>query len=466
LNFRLFYHKIDKTFKKIAFDDNLKKRFSLVVQESVLLVLRRSILSCTKTKYNFNPITKVTIFREIPPTAGMPLYAKDFLSVCLKKNRQSSLEEDFKDYLNAPYAKVTYSGTAAFYIILEALKGLSSKKTVIIPSFICPLLPLAIHRAGLRVTVCDINKDNFNFDSRKLQALCLNNDDILAIVAVHLGGIPVDFDEIKQITGNEEIFIIEDCAQSLGAEYKDKKVGTLGDFSFFSLCRGKGLTIYEGGLIVTKKESDSAKVDATIERIVNTDFLSETLKILELFGYWIFYRPELFWWAFRLPQVFWDWRGEHLRASTEYFTVDFPLHKISGIRKSIGHVAFARLDRELDKQRQKASSYIENLRDMPGAKLITELPGSKATYPYLTLLLDDPIKRKKAQEVFRSSGLGVSQIYTLAITDYDYLKRVVKNTDCPNGSFMAQNHITLTTSTFLKDKDLNSVIDTVKNIIY
>ncbi len=408
----------------------------------------------------------MTIFREIPPTAGLPLYAKDFLSVCLKKNRQSSLEEDFKDYLNAPYAKVTYSGTAAFYIILEALKGLSSKKTVIIPSFICPLLPLAIHRAGLRVTVCDINKDNFNFDSRKLQTLCLNNDDILAIVAVHLGGIPVDFEEIKQITGNEEIFIIEDCAQSLGAAYKDKKVGTLGDFSFFSLSRGKGLTIYEGGVIVTKKESDSVKIDATIERIVNTDFLSETLKILELFGYWIFYRPKLFWWAFRLPQVFWDWRGEHLRALTEYFTVDFPLHKISGIRKSIGHVAFARLDRELDKQRQKASSYIENLRVMPGAKLIIEPPGSKATYPYLTLLLDDPIKRKKAQEVFRNSGLGVSQIYALAITDYDYLKRIVKNTDCPNGRFMAQNHITLTTSTFLKDKDLNSVIDTLRNITY
>jgi len=410
--------------------------------------------------------TKVTIFREIPPTAGLPLYAKDFLSICLKKNRQSSLEEDFKDYLNAPYAKVTYSGTAAFYIILEGLKGLSSKKTVIIPSFICPLVPLAIHRASLRVAVCDINKDNFNFDLRKLQALCLNNDDILAIVAVHLGGIPVDFEEIKQIAGNKEIFIIEDCAQSLGAVYKDKKVGTLGDFSFFSLCRGKGLTIYEGGVIVTKKESGSVKIDATIERIVNTDFLSETLKILELFGYWIFYRPELFWWAFRLPQVFWDWRGGHLRALTEYFTVGFPLHKISRIRKSIGHVAFARLDKELDKQRQKASSYIENLRDIPGVKLITESPEAKATYPYLTLLFNDPIKCEKAKEAFRNSGLGVFQIYAMAITDYDYLKRIVKNTDSPNGRFIAQNHITLTTSTFLKDKDLNSVIDTVRNITY
>ncbi len=406
----------------------------------------------------------MSIFREIPPTAGFPLYAKDFLSIFLKKNRQGSLEEDFKNYLNAPYAKVTYSGTAAFYLILESLKNLSSKRTVIIPSFICPLVPLAIYRAGLHVTVCDINKDNFNFDLRQLQELCSKNNDALAIVAVHLGGIPIDFEEIEQIARNDKIFIIEDCAQSLGAMYKDKKAGTLGDFSFFSLCRGKGLTIYEGGLIVTKKESDSVKIDATIERIVSNDFFSESLKILELLGYWIFYRPQLFWWVFRLPQIFWDWRGEHLRALTEYFTADFPLHKVSKIRKSIGHVTFARLEREIDKQRQRASSYIESLKGIPGIKLITESHEIKATYPYLTLLFNNPIKRKKAQEKFRNSGLGVFQVYAQAITDYDYLKDIVGNYDSPNARYLAEREISLTTSTFLKEEDIDSVVGIIKSL--
>ncbi len=363
-----------------------------------------------------------------------------------------------------PYAKVIYSGTAAFYLILESLKGSSSRKTVIIPSFICPLVPLAIYRAGLRVAVCDINKDNFNFDLRQLQALCLQNNDILAIVAVHLGGIPIDFEEIKQIARNDKIFIIEDCAQSLGAMYKDKKVGTLGDFSFFSLCRGKGLTIYEGGVIVTKKENDSVKIDATIEQIVNNDFFSESLKILELLGYWIFYRPQLFWWVFRLPQIFWYWRGEHLRALTEYFTIGFPLHKVSKIRKSIGHVTFARLEKEIYKQRQKASRYIENLKDIPGIKLITESSGTRATYPYLTLLFNDPIKCKKAKEIFRNSGLGVFQIYAMAITDYDYLKDIVGNHDSPNARYLAERQISLTTSTFLKEENLDSVVGIIKGL--
>ncbi len=406
----------------------------------------------------------MSIFREIPPTAGFPLYVKDFLSVLSDKNHRGSLEEDFKNYLDVPYAKVTYSGTAAFYLILESLKGISFKKTVIIPAFICPLVPLAIQRAGLRVRVCDVNKDNFNFDLRKLETLCLDNGDILAILAVHLGGIPVDFEEIKQIAQKKRIFIIEDCAQSLGAIYKDEKAGTLGDFSFFSLCRGKGLTIYEGGAIITKNKCYSIKIDDTIERIANNDFLSESLKILELFGYWIFYRPGLFWWAFRLPQIFWDWRGKPLRALTEYFTESFPLHKVSKIRKTIGHMTFARLESEIKKQREKASGYIENLKGIPGIRLITESQQTKATYPYLTLLFNDPAKCKKAKEVFKNAGLGIFQIYAMAITDYDYLKRIIENTECPNARSLAQNHITLTTSTFLKNEELNSIVGIIKNI--
>jgi len=405
----------------------------------------------------------MSIFREIPPTAGLPLYAKDLLSIPSGQNHTGSLEEDLKEYLGMPHAKVTYSGTAAFYFILESLKGLSFKKTVIIPAFICPLLPLAIQKAGLRVAVCDIDIDNFNFDPHKLQDLCSRNNDILAIVAVHLAGIPVDLKEVKQIAQGHKIFLIEDCAQSMGAEYESKKTGALADFAFFSLCRGKGLTIYEGGLAATNNNGYSEKIDETIKRLANNAFFSESLKVLELFGYWIFYRPQLFWWVYRLPQAFWDWRGEHLRGMIEYFTLDFPLHKVSKIRKSIGHVAFRRLDNEIDKQRKRAFNYIENLRGIPGIKPITESNGSKASYPYLTLLFSDPQKCKRLREKFRRYGLGVSQIYALAITDYEYLKEIVGNTACPNARHIAQNHITLSTSTFLRNKDLISVVKIIRD---
>lgn len=405
----------------------------------------------------------MSIFREIPPTAGFPLYAQDLFSPFLKP---CSLEEDFKHYLGVPYAQVTYSGTAAFYIILEALKELSGKKTVIIPSFVCPLVALAIKRAGLKTCVCDIQKDNFNFDSARLEELCLKNKDILAIVAVHLAGIPVDLSALGQIAAKNKIFLIEDCAQSLGAGYQGKKTGAWGDFSFFSLCRGKGLTIYEGGIAVTQNKGYMAAMERAVKRIANRDFFSEGLKIFELFGYWIFYRPQLFWFVYRLPQIFWEWRRQDLRAVTEYFSPDFPVHRVSKIRKNIGHAGFWRLEQEIEKQREKAGYYIERLKNIPGLTLVTESIGAKANYPYLTLIFADPKNAQKTKTVLRSSRLGVSQVYALAITDYDYLKDAIEiKNPSPNARSLAQRHLTLSTSSFLQKKDLDNVVARIKSLV-
>jgi dTDP-4-amino-4,6-dideoxygalactose transaminase len=405
----------------------------------------------------------MNLFRELPPTAGLPLYARDIFCAFFKRNKSGSLEEDFKRYLGVSYAAVTYSGTAAFYIILESLKKLSTKKTVIIPSFICPLIALAIKRAGLKVLVCDINKDDFNFETSQLKRLCAKNNDILAIIAVHLAGIPVDFQPIQNLAKENGIFIIEDCAQSLGAVYQSKKTGTLGDFAFFSLCRGKGLTTYEGGVIVCNPKF-AALIDSELNRLAKFDIFSECLKILELFGYWIFYRPLLFWFVFRLPQLFWQMQGKMEKAFIEYFSVDFPLHKVSGIRKMAAHSMFYRLENELTRQRKTVADYTEALKGLKGIKLITEPTGSASNYPYLTLVFDETARRDKAFDIFKDSGLGVSLIYLSAITDYDYLKDITGAEACPNGRLIAKNHITLTTSHFLTKKDICSITERIKKI--
>lgn len=405
----------------------------------------------------------MNIFREIPPTAGFPIKTSDIFSLFLPKTKNGNFEDALTNYLGVKYARLTYSGTAAFYIILEALKGLSPKKKVIIPSYICPLLPLAIDRAGLIVEVCDIVEDSFNFNLEQLESLCLRND-VLAIVPVHLAGIPIDFDPLANIAKKYGIFLIEDCAQSLGASYKNNFTGTLGDFSFFSFCRGKGLTIYEGGLIVTKEARCREAVDSKLEELVNDDYFSEAIKILELFGYWIFYRPQLFWFVYRLPQIFWNLQGKKYKALIEYFTEDFPLHKVSRLRQSFGSASFYHLEKEISSQREKAARYIDKLSDIKGVYIIKEHGFSRATYPFLTLVFDDPGKKQKAVSLFENSGLGISQIYAAAIADYDYLKRIVPQKNFFSARNLAQRGITLSTSTFLKNGYLNEIVDKIRSI--
>ncbi len=408
--------------------------------------------------------TAMPILKEIPPTSGWSFRLQDFFSLS-RKNYANNLAGDFKTYLKADYVEITYSGTAALYFIFESLKKISPKRTVIIPAYVCPLVALAAKKSGLRIKVCDINYANFDYKYSALEEICANDSDILAIIIVHLAGIPLDFDRLNALAQGHEIFTIEDCAHALGAEYKGRLAGTLSDFSFFSLARGKGLTIYEGGALVSNKKEYSNILKETIEKLCHKDYLSEILKILELFGYWFFYRPLFFWFVFKLPQVFWKHRGNDVKAFGEEFDTDFDYHRVSSLRKFFGHISFYRLENEIKSQRQKALYYIKNLSGINGLKIIQENPATKAVYPFLVLLFDDIAKRNLVLETLDACGLGLSIIYVNPICDYAYLKDSLSFTNYDNARSFSSRQLTLSTSAFLKDKDLELIIGIIKKLL-
>jgi len=389
----------------------------------------------------------------------MSVYPKELLSAFAGRAASPNpLEDDFKKYLEINFAKVTSSGTAALYLILEALKVVSAKRTVVIPSYICTLVALAIHRAGLEVEVCDITGKDFNYDPIELERTCGSNKDILAVIVAHIGGIPVDLDTVGRITSKHGIFMIEDCAQSLGAQHKAALVGTFGDFSFFSLCRGKGLTIYEGGVLVVNKEEFIAPVNAAIGRLVKEKPFLGLLKTIELFGYWLFYRPELFWFVFNLPRDLWLAKGDKVRAFQDYHTADFPVYGVSRARQGIAHAAFDRLGKEIAAQREKALYLAEYLEKVDGIDVVKESPGDVATYPLLMVIFKDPERRRRALSVLQRSGLGASIMYLRSITDYEYLEAFVPRREPEKGRFLAARGMTLSTSTYLKREDLDRIV--------
>lgn len=405
------------------------------------------------------------IFKEIPPTAGFPFYLKDLLRLFIRRNSSDPLTEDFKQYLGVPYARVTYSGTAALYLILESLKTLSPKRTVVIPAYVCPLVPLAIKRAGLKIALCDIRRDNFAFDPQMLEQIYSANADILAIVPVHLGGIPLNLQRVEELSRSRGVFIVEDCAQSLGGSLNGRRLGTIGDFAFFSLCRGKGLTIYEGGVIATKDDAYGRIIDRKMAELVHADDCSEALKVAQLFGYWLFYRPSLFWFVFRLPQIFWNLRGDSLRAAMEHFDAGFAVHKVSYFRRLMGHLSFWRLEEEIGRQRNKAAYYAKLLKGVAGIRVIGESDGGGAVYPYLTLIFDDPGKKERTLHLLDTCGLGGSLIYCCAVNDYAYLKDIIPSGPCPNARYIAQRALTLSTNIFLKRAGQERVIRIIKGAL-
>lgn len=404
----------------------------------------------------------MSIFKEIPVTAGFPIKREDIAAIFDSKIDPVSIEEDFRHYLNVNYAAVVYSGTTSLYFILETIKLLTKKRTVLIPSYTCPLVPLAIKRAGFNMAICDITGYDFNYDISELEGMCSYNKDIAAVLAVHLAGIPVDFDSIENIAKKYAIYTIEDCALSLGADYKGKKAGSLGDFSFFSLCRGKGVTMYEGGVIVTNTGEYGRLLNGTIKRLEKEKKFPEALKIIELLGYGIIYRPEAFWFAYKLPEIFWNILRRPFKAGGEEYGLDFPTHRVSTLRKKVGHSMFLRLDKEALKQREKAAYYIEALKNSKGVKILTEPSYARSNYPYVTLLYDDNKKNSEVRKKLFSAGLGVSDVYSLPINEYGFLKGIMPAKDCPNARRIALTNLTLSTSEFMGRRDMDEVIEVIR----
>jgi len=149
------------------------------------------------------------------------------------------------------------SGTAALHLSLLAL-GIGKGDSVIVPAYSCIAPYNAVRYTGALPVLADTVKDGWSMDAEWVENYLINSKkhNIKAIIVVHLFGRPADMDAFLYISNKYSVPVIEDCALSLGAEYKGKKVGSFGHVSVFSFYATKVITTGEGGMII----SDSNKV--------------------------------------------------------------------------------------------------------------------------------------------------------------------------------------------------------------
>jgi len=169
-------------------------------------------------------------------------------------------ESSFADYLGVKHAISVASGTDALLISLRAI-DLKPDDEVIVPvfTFVSPAEVAAL--LGAKPVFVDVEKDSFNIDVSKIEPAITAKTK--AIIPVHLYGQSADVDDIKEIVGNRNLYIVEDCAQSVGATYKGAKVccrGHLGAVSFFPT---KNLGCFgDGGAVLTNDDSLTQQLKA------------------------------------------------------------------------------------------------------------------------------------------------------------------------------------------------------------
>ena len=163
----------------------------------------------------------------------------------------AGFEAEFAAYSGGRYGIALNSGTSALHLALIAA-GIGSGDEVITVPFTFVATVAAIVYTGARPILVDIDPDSYTIDVTKIERAITKRTK--AILPVHLYGQPADLDPILEIARRHHLFVIEDAAQAHGAEYKGRKVGSIGDLGCFSFYPGKNLGAYgEGGMVVTNQ---------------------------------------------------------------------------------------------------------------------------------------------------------------------------------------------------------------------
>lgn len=275
-----------------------------------------------------------------------------YIKECLDTNWVSSaglfvdrFEKEFSRHLNAKKAITTSNGTTALFLALKVL-GIGEGDEVIVPSltFIAPVN--TIRYVGAEPVFVDVSRGTYVMDVDKVEELITPKTK--AILPVHLYGHPVDMGKLLEIAKKYNLYIIEDATESLGALYKDKHVGTIGDIGCFSFNGNKLITTGAGGMLVTNNEElgDKGKFLSTQAKITNENKS--------------FYHPEIGY-NFRMPNIL----------------------------AAMGCAQLEKLDEYIKIKRENAAYYNELLKDIKGITLPVEKEWAKNVYWLYSIVIED-----------------------------------------------------------------------------
>ena len=238
----------NKTPHYLPFDCNISEIWNLLEQDLRCIPL----LDASHAVVDFSTRSRIRQFMVLEPDIG----EQETCNVleCLTTGWISSqgrfigaFEKEFSDYLGGGHAIAVANGTVALQLGLATL-GIGRGDEVIVPDFTFGASINAIIHSGATPVLADVDPDTWTIDLDELRRLI--TPQTRAVMPVHIYGQPAQMDEIREIASEKGIFVIEDCAEALGATYKNRRVGLDGDCTCFSFFANKSITTGEGGMVV------------------------------------------------------------------------------------------------------------------------------------------------------------------------------------------------------------------------
>jgi dTDP-4-amino-4,6-dideoxygalactose transaminase len=325
------------------------------------------------------------------------------ISRALSRENISSAAEEFSTMLASSVGPksvfLTNSGISAFYLILRALKRLSDKREVMLPAYTAGSLVVAVRKAALKPVLCDISLEDFNLDEDLLTEAILR--DTLAVTCVHMFGI-----NMKGIAGlrariPQSVFLIEDCAQSMGSRTGSAESGSFGDISFFSFNRGKNLPLYGGGCIATNGSAIAECIEKEEASLPADGLISIPRSILKILAFSAVGNPSVYGIGFPLISRFKETRPPK----------DFTPKKMGMIQAALGLELMARREDMFSARHDNGMALIEGLKEADGV-IVPAIPEDTCyVFNRVPVIFKDVNDREKAEKSLWKNGIETSRMY-------------------------------------------------------
>ncbi len=335
----------------------------------------------------------------------------------------SQFECDFASYCGVKYGISTNNGTTALHVAIAAL-GVGPGDEVLVPTLTNMATVFAVCYTGAKPVAIDIEGDTWNVDSRLLEGKITTKTK--AIIVVHIFGHPVNMDPVMEIARKHNLFVVEDCAQAHGAEYKGRRVGSFGDLACFSFYANKILTTGEGGMVVTDSEELAGKV-----------------RSLHSLSYG---------------------RGQH---KFMHEAVGFN-YRMSNVIAALGCAQLGHINKVLQMKREMASFYTNALVEISTLQLPIERDYAKNVFwMYQVVLIGSAGgRREKITGVLKDHGIETRDSFVPFNQQQIFLRdRIVSQDECPVANYVGENGFYLPSGPVFHPGEQEYVVKAVRNAL-
>ncbi|RGJ28920.1 DegT/DnrJ/EryC1/StrS family aminotransferase [Fusobacterium varium] len=352
------------------------------------------------------------------------------------------LEERLKEYLNVKHVIGVANGTDALVITLKSL-GIKEGDEVITTPFTFFATAEAISMVGAKPVFVDVRLEDFNIDSEKIERAITNKTK--AIMPVHIFGTPVNMDKINEIAQRYSLYVIEDACQAIGAKYKEKMIGSIGDVACFSFFPTKNLGTYgDGGLITT-----------------NNDEIASVCRALKAHGSGV--QGEI---AFNLLNNVQKEVSEEKNVDDTVYNPKKYYNYLIGynsrldeLHAGILNIKLDYLDKWNDKRIENARYFDENLKNAE-LKLMNLDKENKNVYHMYILQSEN---REQLIEKLEKNGISYGIYYPVPLhLQKVYKKMGYKEGDMPNSEYLSKRTIAIPVDPELKQEEKEYILSVLR----